>query len=318
MAALKLLRMTLRKKGAKLHAVYVGEREAHLALQAGDIPLRAITGSFQHEYARLFNRTHDEHRSLFRLHHHVLLIQHELWLVRLVHFIHWIRRLERPDEYSGGLWWSSDEVYRGGAKQDWVTTNVVLRMLTRGTYRRDVQAQAYRDLFDKAPDPRHALSFRSGSAEDPRLLGDPQFVRDMLLLTGRRSPDQVRRELHLEEDIRGAVVQVVDQFNVLCEERLEPGLAETLRRLVTYENVRSKSRKRPLPLVRALSVSYLIGHKVATPTQAAHFFGCSARPVSAPRRRFYMARFRKCFGVKSELLFCSRLEENDATRVHAP
>lgn len=82
--ALKLLRATLRENGARLHAGYLAEREVHLALQVGEVPLSAITGGFQHEYARLFNRIHNEHRSLFRLHHHVLLIQQERWLVPLV------------------------------------------------------------------------------------------------------------------------------------------------------------------------------------------------------------------------------------------
>jgi hypothetical protein len=307
---LKLLRVTLREKGARLHAGYIAEREAHLALQVGEGPLSAITGRFQHEYARVFNRTHDERGSLFRLHHHVLLFQHQRWLVPLVHFIHWIRRLEAPDNYAGGLWWSSDAVYRGSKKQDWVTTNVVLRMLTRGAYSRQIQEEAYRRLFDQAPQPSYARLFKRGSAEDPRLLGDAQFIADVWRLTGRRSPDRTRRARHLEEDIPSVVMQVVEQFNALCDERLPPRQAATWKRLVTYDNVRSRLRKRPLPMVRALSVSYLIEHKIATPMQAARFFGCGPRPVSARRRRFYEALFRECFGANPEILFRPRFGDD--------
>src|SRR3981081_3455303 len=107
---LKLLQVTLRKKGARLHAGYVAEREAHLVLQAGEGPLSAITGSFKHQYARIFNLTHDEHGSLFRLHHHVLLFQHQRWLVPLVHYVHWIRRIEAAEPHEAELWWSSDAV----------------------------------------------------------------------------------------------------------------------------------------------------------------------------------------------------------------
>jgi hypothetical protein len=301
---LKLLRATLRERGARLHAGYIAEREAHLALQVGEGRLSAITGCFQHEYARLFNKTHDEHGSLFRLHYHVLLVQHQQWLVPLTHFIHWIRRLEVPDDYPGGLWWSSDEVYRGIRKQDWVTTNVVLRMLTRGAYSRPIQEEAYRKLFDQAPAPSHARLFRRGSSKDPRLLGDAQFISDVWRQTGRRSPDRTRRARHLEGDIPGVVMQVIEQFNALCDQRLPRDKAATLKRVVTYENLRSRSRKRPLPMVRALSVSYLIKHKIATPSQAARFFSCGPRPVSATRRRFYEALFRECFGAKTEMLFC--------------
>jgi hypothetical protein len=299
-----LLRATLREKGARLHAGYIAEHEAHLALQAGEGPLSSITGGFQHEYARLFNRTHDEHGSLFRLHYHLLLFQHQQWLVPLTHFIHWIRRLESPDDYQGGLWWSSDAVYRGSKKQDWVTTNVVLRMLTHGAYNRQIQEEAYRKLFDQAPAPSHARLIRRGSAKDPRLLGDAQFISDVWSQTGRRLPHRIPRKRDHQGDIPGVVMQVIEQFNALCDQRLPRQLAAAWRRILNLENLRSRSRKRPLPMVRALSVSYLIKHKIVTPAQAARFFGYGPRAVSANRRRFYEALFRECFGAKAEILFC--------------
>ena len=310
--ALSLLRATLRDRGARLHAGYISEREAHLALQVGEMPLSAITGRFQHEYARFFNRSHDEHGSLFRLHCHALLIQHQRWLVPLAHFIHWIHRIEGRDDYPSGVWWSTDEVYRGTKKQDWVTTNVVLRMPTRGAYSRQVQEEAYRALFDQIPAPIHARLFTHGSGEDPRLLGDERFIADVRRLTGRRTPDRTRHTHDLEGDIPGVVMQVIEQFNALCEKRLPPSQATALRRVVTYENARSGSRKRPLPMVRALSVSYLIEHKIATPAQAARFFGCGPKPVSAHRRRIYEERFRECVGATPEILFSPHFGDGNA------
>jgi hypothetical protein len=313
---LKLLRATLRQRGARLHAGYIAEQEAHLALQVGEGRLSAITGSFQHKYARLFNRTHDEHGSLFRLHHHVLLFQHQQWLVPLAHYIHWIRRLQAPDDFHDGLWWSSDAVYRGSKKQDWVTTNVVLRMLTRGAYSRQIQEEAYRKLFDQAPARNHTRLFRRGSAKDPRLLGDAQFIADVWRRTGRRSPDRTLRARDLEGDIPGVLMQVIKQFNAVGDQRLPRDQAAAWRRIVTYEHLRSRSRKRPLPMVRALSVSYLIKHKIATPARAARFFNCGPRPVSANRRRFYEARFRECFGAKPEILFCPDFGRRNDGREH--
>ena len=315
---LKLLRATLRQRDARLHAGYIAEHEAHFALQAGEGRLSMITGGFQHEYARLFNRSHREHGSLFRLHHHELLIQHQKYLVPLVHYIHWIRRLKTPHDYEDGLWWSSDSIYRGSKKQDWVTTNVVLRMLTRGAYSREVQEEAYRKLFDQAPPPSYARNFRHGSARDPRLLGDDPFIDEVSRKTGRQSLNQTRRARDSEGDISGVLTQVIEQFNALCEQRLLPVRAALWRRIVQYENVRSRSRKRPLPMVRTLSVSYLVEHKIATPAQAARFFGCGPRSVSAQRRRFYEARFREFFGSGPEILFSplrrARLTQNDLRR----
>lgn len=315
-AVLKLLRMTLREKGARLHAGYIAEREAHLALQAGGGRLSDITGRFQHEYARLFNRTHNEQGSLFRLHHHVLLFQHQKWLVPLTHYVHWMRRLEAPDDSRGGLWWSSDAVYRGGKKQDWVTTNVVLRMLTCGAYSRQVQEEGYRRLFDQAPPPNYARLFKRGSARDPRLLGDAEFIADVWRQTGRRLPDRIRRARYQEGDIPSVVTQVIEQFNALSNQKIPRDKAAVWRRIVTYENLRSRSRKRPLPMVRALSVSYLIEHGLASLAQSARFFNCSPRPVSANRRRFYEARFREFFGAGPEILFCHPVRDRDIERIN--
>src|SRR5260370_2935468 len=128
---LKLLRATLRERGARLHAGYVAEREVHLVLQAGEGPLSAITGGFQHEYARVFNRIHDEHGSLFRLHHHVLLFQHQRWLVPPVHFNHWLRPRQPLDDYPYRHCWCSDPVALSRLKQCWETDNGLLRTLTR-------------------------------------------------------------------------------------------------------------------------------------------------------------------------------------------
>ena len=302
-ALLRQLRTTLREKGARLHAGYIAEHEAHLVLQAGDGSVSAITGSLQHRYARFFNRARDEHGSLFRLHYRAILFQHQKLLVPLAHFVHWIRRLEAPDNQQNGLWWSTDAIYRGSKKQDWVTTNVVLRMLTRGAYSRAVQEEAYKSLFDQPPPPSHVRSFKHGSAKDPRFLGDTEFIAEAWRKAGRRSPDQIRPARNYEGDIQEVVMQVIEQFNALCDQRLPRVQAVAWKRVVTSGTLRSRSRKRPLPLVRALSASYLVKHRIATPTQAARFLNCGPKPVSAQRRRFYEARFREIFGCKPEILF---------------
>lgn len=304
--ALKLLRSTLRERGGRLHAGYIAESEMHLALQAGEGPVSAITGNFQHEYARIFNRANYERGSLFRLHNHILLFQHQRWLVPLVHFIHWIRRLERPDDYRDGLWWSSDAAYRGLEKQDWLTTNVTLRMMTRGTYNRHVHDLTYRQLGDQMPDSRHTHLFKQGSPEDPRLLGDASFIADVRRLTGERSSGRTSRERGPEVDIPPVMMRSIEQFHALCDVRLPPRHARAWRRLVTYDNLRSRSRRRPLPMLRALIVSYLIEHDIARLQRAARFFNCSSRSVSARRRRFYGVLFREWFGATPEILFGPR------------
>jgi hypothetical protein len=308
----KALRRTLRDRHARLHAGYVSEREAHLVLQVGEAPLSAVTGRFQHEYARVFNASHGERGSLFRLHYRSLLFQHQYWLVPLIHFVHWLRRIEHRDTCLDGLWWSTDAVYRGKVKLDWVTTSTALRMLTRGAYRRSAQEEAYRELMGYPPDTGHLKLFRRGSAEDPRILGDKEFIADTWRMSGRRATAPQRKSGSLEGDIRGTLLQIIRQFKVLCDTRLQPKHAVVWTRVLTYENVRSRSRKRPLPMVRALSASYLVEHKIATVMEAARFFGHGARSLSARRRRQYADLFRKMFGIELEIIFSALTGDSGA------
>jgi hypothetical protein len=299
----KVLRRTLREKRVRLHAGYISEQEVHLVLQVGEAPLSAITGRFQHEYARVFNASHGEHGSLFRLHYRSLLFQHRHWLVPLIHVVHWLPRMERRDKGLGGLWWSTDTVYRGEVAQDWVTTSTMLRILTRGAYRRSAQERAYRELMGKPPNPDCLKLFRRGSVEDPRILGDKEFIADTWRVSGGRAAVSRRKSNGPEQNIREVLLQIIREFNALCDSRLQPKRALAWTRVLTYENVCSRSRKPPLPMVRALSASYLAERRIATLMEAARYFGHGARSLSADRRRQYANLFREWFGVEPDVLF---------------
>ncbi len=301
---LDLLRVTIQKKGAHLHAGCVMRKEVHLAIQSGETAVSAITRSLCHEYARRFNRAHQESGTLFRSHAHVLLIQHGLWLVPLAHFIHWIPRL-RPlqsgdDEYS----WSTDAVYRGRARRKGLTTHVVLHIVSDGARRREMQERAYSARFDNAPNPEHTRLFAHGSADDPRMLGDEEFITRIWESTDQQSPRRKRVAPH-NNGIRDAVIDVVQRFCAMCDEVLPPRQARAWKRIVTMEQLRSHSRKRPLPMIRAVSASYVIKRKIATRAQAASFFGCRPETLSAHRRRHYLQLLREWFGAMPGMLLGS-------------
>jgi hypothetical protein len=299
---LELLRTTLRRQGARLHAGYVSQWEVHLVLQLGEKPLGAITRRFQHAYARMFNRAHQARGPLFRSHYHVLLFQHQRWLVRLAHYVHSIPRLDATDRNAPRIWWSSDAVYRGTERRNWVTTGVILRMLTHGVRDDRLQQEAYRKLFDRSPELHDVLLLRRGSEMDSRILGDAEFIATIWKLTGRRSPTRPRQERRLEGGMSGAVTQLIEQFIALNQSRMPKHEFEALRRLVTCDNLRSGSRKRPLPMVRGLCAYCLVERKIATAMEVARFFGCGSTPVSARRRGFYARMFRDSFGAEPEAL----------------
>jgi hypothetical protein len=303
---LEVMRVTLRKNGAELHAGYVAKNEVHLAIRCGSVPVSAITRSLCHEYARRFNLAHLENGGLFRSHAHILLIQQRRWLVPLVHFIHWIPKL-RPlppgdSEYS----WNSDTSYRGHARQRGLTTHAVFHILSGSTRRRDVREQAYRERFDKAPDPEHVWLFAHGSPEDRRMLGDKEFREETWSTAGQQPPRAEGAEPR-SNAVRGAVLDVLRRFAAMCDTELPARQARAWKRTVTLDQLCSHSRKRPLPMIRAVSASYAIKRRIASRAQTASFFGCRPETLSAHRRRHYVTLFRECFGSAAVMLFCTEL-----------
>ncbi len=283
-AFLDLLRTTLKQSGARLHAGCVIPHDAHLAVQSGELPVSTITRSFCHEYARRFNRKYLESGRLFRSHPRVLLIQHRIWLVPLVHVIHWMPR-SRPA--AGECWWSSDAAYRGRARREGLITHAVFHILTHGDRRRDVQDNAYRELFDEPPSNGDIHSLARGSATDSRILGDAEFIADVLRATRQRSRVRKKDTGPAEAEVHRAVVATLERFAAMCEERLPRRQADAWKRMATMEHLRSHSRRWPLPLIRAMAASYVMERHIATQVQIAHFFGCHPKTLSARRRRHY-------------------------------
>jgi hypothetical protein len=282
----------------------------YLVLQLGEEPLRSVTRRFQHDYARIFNCAHGERGSLFRLHYRTFLFDHTQWLVPVVRHVHSLRYTEVADEDCPRFWWNSDAVYRGDERRSLVTTNVVLRMLERGPYDRQRQERAYRLLFDEPTHCERALPFASMRKLDARILGDAEFVAAIWNRSGqgatRRRQDPGGIELAMAEATR----RIVDGFLSVCHARLPSSRSCAWASVVTYDAVRSRSRRRPLPMVRALCALHLIERRIATAKEVARFFACGSTPVSARRRHFYTENFRECFGVAPEaLLEAQRFEE---------
>jgi putative transposase len=291
----EVLRETVRQKGAHLHAGSVMPNEVHLAIQNGENPVSAFTRSFCREYARRFNRRHDESGGLFRPHPHVLLIQHQVWLVPLAHVIHWMPRLRSFKSVLADCWCSSDSVYRVRARRGGLTTHVIFHIVSGGARHRNLQDEAYRRRFDQPPDPEHLRLFVQGSPEDPRMLGDSDFVTEMWRTTRQRAPRHHNRAALVNDDIRRAVIDVIERFAIMCDETLPQKRASAWKRVATLEHLCSHLRKRPLPMLRAVSASYVIQQHIATRAQTAQFFGCRPETISSRRRRHQEALFGELF-----------------------
>jgi hypothetical protein len=304
-AFLRILTATLAKQGVQLHGGYVAETEVHLALKIGQKTVSAFTASLCHDYALFFNRTHQESGALFRPHPRVLLIQQQPWVIRLVHHIHWLPNLRAPDCSDKSAWWSSDAVYRGRARMNGLVTSVILRSVSRGSRNPQKQDEAYERRFAGAPHPDDARHFLKGSQLDPRILGDDKFVKKFWELTGQRPPAPRRKIVEARNDalMRRTVVRAIRRFRRLSEGTGAPSQASSWRKTLTLANVCAMSRKQPLPMIRALCVSYLLSQHLATRLQAARFFGCRPETLSAGRRNRHERLFRQWFNQPYRLLF---------------
>lgn len=301
---LRVLTATLKQQGAQLHAGYVGESGVHLALQAGETSVGRITGALCRGYALRFNRTHAQRGPLFKAHAHVLLVQHQAWLIRLVHFVHGPKEGRVSDSGEIGVWWSSDSVYRQRTRMGGLVTGVVLRALAKGSHSRRTQNEAYARVFSATPDAQDAHRFLNGSPLDPRMLGDDDFLANIWRLTDRPPPELRRMSAQGDDQLRLALTEWLGRFHTLYETL--PHTASGWLLPATLASLCSRSRRRPLPMLRALCASYLLEHRLVTQRHLARVFGCRPATLSLGKRQHHERAFRRLFKQSHEGLFPQR------------
>lgn len=306
---LELLQATFREQGAHLHGGYVDEQEVHLALQVGEVAVSRVIGRFCHTYARRCNRRLGESGVLFRAHPRIVLIQHQRWLVRLVHYIHCVRQLRKPAANDEGPWWSSDAAYRGEGRSWGVVTHAVLHMVAPGSHTHQEQVAAYSARFDRQPTAAQVHAIVHGMAADPRILGDVPFVLNVWRSTGLAASPGNGHSRHASSELALWVTALMERLNRLCAQRLPAEQARRWCMRLTLQALRSRARQRPLPLLRALCVTYLFERQLATCAEAATFFGMRPRAARRRRRRIAAEQFRQWFGGTPEgLLFADGAE----------
>jgi hypothetical protein len=298
-----ILLATLAHAGAHLHFAHLDDGNLHLVVQSGEGSLTEVLGAFCQQYARRVNRHRNEKGPLFRPHARLLLVQEERWLLPLGRFIHWIPRLRLASPERTTSYWNTDSDYRDRRRRVGLVTNLTFRRLSRRSPKPGVQEEAYRAFFDPGPTKEDIELFRRETAEDARILGDSMFVSETLRRVGLPARPEVLPASDVQEEIRRATLRLIGGFRVICNERLPARQARVWTRLTTLENVCSKWRVPPLPMIRGLSASYVVANRIASLGQAERLFCCRPKTLSAVRRRHYEQRFRDLFNQSSEELF---------------
>jgi putative transposase len=238
----RLLATMLARCRARVHAYCWETGAIHLVVQISDMPVGRLMQRLSSQYARRVHRRQGESGHLFQQRYQALLIDPEAYLLKLIRYLHLLPvrsgRVTSPDEDD----LTSHRAYLGARQVPWLTTAVALRMLAQRTAQSRNSAvadgvHAYRRLmFDSIP-PEEDINFDRGGVDDPRVLGDRQFMM------------QIPRNQRVHRSVY-SLDQVID--TVSCTLGLE------------RNEVLSRSRQRRLALGRALIAWYATERGVAT------------------------------------------------------
>jgi hypothetical protein len=305
----RILTATLAKSGIHLHFAHVDATEIHLGLYSGEGSISTVLGHFCQRYARAINRLRHESGSLFRPHAHLLLVQQGKSFLQLGRYIHWIPRLRSNDTARGRFTWNTDTFYRSRRSIRGLVTSPTFRALAKRSGVPRVQDDAYRAFFDQRPTPQDIQRFRRGSAEDPRIVGDPEFVREIARQLGLPLNPGAPRDLNSQEALRRTLQTLLEEFRVLCDKHLPEEQARRWQRVATLESVCSKSRTQPLPMIRGLGAAYALTQRIATLRQTEQFFRCRPGTLSAPRRQRYAQTFQDHFRRPYEQLLLTKPQQ---------
>ena len=211
----------------------------HLAVEIADIPIGKLMQRLTSQYAREIHRRQGRCGHLFQQRYQALLVDPDAYLLSLIRHIHTVpvrsRLVANVEDYP----LSGHRAYIGMSTVPWLTTSSALRLLG---HRHEHTRQAYRQFMLEAPDTEAIARFERGGEEDPRVLGDREFMaivpRHQRVFRSSRSLDQV--------------IDTVSR--TLAVER---------------DEVLSRSRQRRLALARALIAWYATERGIATLAEVA-------------------------------------------------
>ena len=187
-----IVKRTFHSYEHRLHAFCWMTNHVHMAIQAGSTPLGPAMSFLSSQYARRFNFKHRRSGHLFERRYRAILVQQESYLKELIRYIHLnpvrAHMVDTPGKYR----WSSHNALLGRHQYEWLTTTYVLAMF--GSTRR--QARQNYQLFMQEDVAETILKqLRRGSDEDERLLGNDDWLADVMDEEWPGRPQQTLNEI---------------------------------------------------------------------------------------------------------------------------
>ncbi len=168
-----LLAAALSRTGARAHAYCWTPESIHLALQIDEVPVGRVLQRATSQYARTVQQRCGESGQLFKHRYSSVVIDADAYLLRLIHYIHYIPLnagcATMVDDYPR----SSHRAYLGLTTTPWLVTQVAMRRLGRC---REEACHAYAELMASFPSAEDALLFEHGGPDDRRVVADRGFL----------------------------------------------------------------------------------------------------------------------------------------------
>jgi len=188
---LLLIQEGIEKFGHKVHAYCLLPKNLQLVIEVNEVPLSRIMQQLGFRYTRWFNDWHQQAGHLFQGRYKAILINPENYLLDLVREAHLapVRAglVSTPMNYP----WSSHLAYCGREKVLWLTTERTYLQIEETGIRALMKFHAYVNE-GSAEEPQ--VNFSRGSEDDPRILGDEEFVRGVMKLSRQKYQPRVNPE----------------------------------------------------------------------------------------------------------------------------
>lgn len=152
----------------------------HLAIQVGDVPLSRIMQNLTFRYTRWVNWRQKRSGHLFQGRYKAILVDADAYLLELAAYIHLnpVRAniVELPEAYP----WSSHRAYLGSERISWLQPEYVLAHFSPDL----AQArQHFAEFVAERNADGHREDFYGKGSTDSRLMGEDQFVENVLIRT---------------------------------------------------------------------------------------------------------------------------------------
>jgi REP element-mobilizing transposase RayT len=233
----RLLATGLRRTNARVHGYCWTPAAIHLILQIDEISVGRIMQGLTSRYARSMHRRIGESGHFFRQRYKAVLIDPKHYMLKLVHYLHYIPVLGGLAENPGAAACTSHSSYARQTVTPWLTTRTVARLLEGKDGGTD-----YDTFMARCPEPEDVVQFERVGSNDLRVIGSNEFMENL-----PRHSRTYRSKASLDQIIH----------TVTCRMGVERDL------------VLSNSRQREFTLVRALIAWYATERGVATLSEVA-------------------------------------------------